>query len=82
MTNASTGVHAGDSVTFTLNGNPLESCTANTNAKGVATCDITPTEPSNTYTLTASFGGDTSTSTPLGSDDPSGRVPVNPDTGC
>ena len=32
----------------------------------MATCDITPTEPSSTYTLTASFSGDSSTIDPAG----------------
>ncbi|MGD0747496.1 MAG: hypothetical protein ABSB68_06760 [Acidimicrobiales bacterium] len=67
-------------VTFTLNGNPTESCTATTNSTGTATCDITASEPSSTYTLTASFAGDTTPSTPIGSDSTSSTFTVNPDT--
>ena len=65
-------------MTFTLNGN--ESCTATTNSSGVAGCTITPSEPSNSYTLTASFSGDTTTTTPIGSDSSSSTFTVNPDT--
>ncbi len=71
---------AGEPVTFTLNGNPNESCTATTDVNGVATCPITATEPSSTYTLTASFAGDTTTSTPLGSNTSTGSFTENPDT--
>ena len=46
-------------VTLKLNG--TQSCTGTTNASGVATCSITPTEPGGTYTLSGSFGGDTTT---------------------
>ena len=48
----------GEPVTLKLNG--TQTCTATTNASGVATCSITPNEPAGTYSLTASFGGDTS----------------------
>ena len=51
-----------------------------TDDTGTATCVITPGEPSSSYTLTASFGGDTSTSTPIGSDSTSSTFTVNPDT--
>ena len=47
---------------------------------GTATCDITAIEPSSTYTLTASFPGDTTPSTPIGSDSASSTFTVNPDT--
>lgn len=47
---------AGKSVTFTLDG--AENCTANTDATGKASCPITPGEAAGTYTLTASFAGD------------------------
>ena len=81
LTNSTTNAPIpGEPVTLTLNGNPNESCTVNTDANGVATCPITATEPSSTYTLTASFGGDTSTSTPLGSNTSSGAFTENPDT--
>ncbi len=49
-------------VTFTFNG--TQTCTAVTNASGVASCSITPTSVPGTYPLTASFGGDT-TITPV-----------------
>jgi hypothetical protein len=65
-------------VTFTLNGS--ETCTADTDATGTATCDITASEPSSSYTLTASFSGDTSSSTPEGSDTTSSTFTVNPDS--
>ena len=48
---------AGEPVTLTLNG--TQSCTAMTNASGVASCSITPNEPAATYTLSGSFAGDT-----------------------
>ena len=51
LTNPGTGLPVVDEpVTFTLNGNPNESCTVNTDANGVATCPITATEPSSSYT--------------------------------
>ncbi len=67
-------------VTFTLNGNSSESCSASTDSTGTATCDITASEPSSTYTLTASFPGDSTTSAPIGSDSTSSTFTVNPDT--
>jgi hypothetical protein len=67
LTNPSTGMPiVNEPVTFTLNGS--ETCTAETDSTGTATCDITAGEPSSCYTLTASFPGDTTTSTPIGSD--------------
>ena len=69
---------SGEPVTFTLNGS--ETCTATTDDTGTATCVITPSEPSSSYTLTASFSGDTTTTTPLGSDSSSSSFNVNPDT--
>ena len=81
LTNPSTGTYlVGEPVTFTLNGNPLESCTTTTDSTGTASCDITAIEPSSTYTLTASFPGDTTPSTPIGSDSASSTFTVNPDT--
>ena len=68
----------GEPVTFTLNGS--ETCTADTDTTGTATCDITAGEPSSSYTLTASFPGDTTTSTPIGSDSSTTTFTVNPDT--
>jgi hypothetical protein len=79
LTNASTDTPiSGEQVTFTLNG--AETCTATTDATGTATCVITPSEPSQSYTLTASFSGDTSTSTPAGSTSSSSSFVVNHDT--
>ena len=40
--------------------NSTQTCTATTNASGVASCPVTPTEPAGTYSLTASFPGDSS----------------------
>ncbi len=65
-------------VTFTLNGS--ETCTADTDSTGTATCDLTANEPSSSYTLTASFPGDTTTSTPIGSNSSTSTFTVNPDT--
>jgi hypothetical protein len=79
LTNSSTGAPiSGEPVTFTLNG--AESCTATTDSTGTATCVITPSEPAQSYTLTASFSGDTSTTTPVGSTSSAGTFTVTPDT--
>ncbi len=79
LTNPSTGTPiVNEPVTFTLNGS--ETCTANTDATGTATCDITAGEPSSSYTLTASFPGDTTTSTPIGSNSSTSTFTVTPDT--
>lgn len=48
---------AGQAVTFTLNG--TETCTANTDGFGDASCPITPGEPAAVYPLVASFAGST-----------------------
>ncbi|HEX3333173.1 MAG TPA: Ig-like domain repeat protein [Acidimicrobiales bacterium] len=66
-----------EQVTFTLNG--TEACTGTTDDTGTATCVVTPEEPSQSYTLTASFSGDSSASTPIGSDSSSTAFTVNPD---
>ena len=50
-------------VTFTVNGTQM--CTGTTNASGVASCSVTPTEPKGTYSETGSFGGDTTTTPQL-----------------
>ncbi len=79
LTDSSTGNPIADEpVTFTLNGS--ESCTANTDSSGTATCVITPGEPSSTYTLTASFSGDTTTSAPIGSNSSTSTFTVTPDS--
>ena len=58
LTNAVTGAPvSGEQVTLTLDG--TQSCTATTNASGLASCSITPNETAATYTLSGSFGGDT-----------------------
>jgi hypothetical protein len=81
LTNPSTGTPiSGEPVTFTLNGNTAESCTVLTDNTGTASCVITPTEPAQSYTLTASFAGDSSTSTPVGSTSSAGTFTVTPDT--
>ncbi len=69
---------AGEPVTFTLNGS--ETCTATTDDTGTATCVISPGEPSQSYTLSASFPGDSTQTTPIGSDSTSTTFEVNPDT--
>jgi hypothetical protein len=79
LTNPSTGAPiANEPITFTLNGS--ETCTANTDSTGTATCDITAGEPSSSYTLSASFPGDTTTSAPIGSDTSTTSFTVSPDT--
>ena len=79
LTNPSTDAPiVNEPITFTLNGS--ETCTANTDSTGTATCDITAGEPSSSYTLSASFPGDTTTSTPIGSDTSTASFTVNPDT--
>ena len=79
LTNPSTDAPiVNEPITFTLNG--AETCTADTDSTGTATCDITAGEPSSSYTLTASFPGDTTTSTPIGSDSSTASFTVNPDT--
>ncbi len=81
LTNPSTSEPiVNEPVTFTLNGNSSESCTADTDSTGTATCDLTANEPSSTYTLNASFPGDTTTSEPIGSVSSSSTFTVNPDT--
>jgi hypothetical protein len=54
---------SGEPVKFTLNGS--ETCTGTTNGTGTASCAITPAEAPGTYTLAASFAGDTTKSPPL-----------------
>ena len=79
LTNSNTDTPISDEpVTFTLNGS--ETCTGTTDDTGTATCVITPGEPSSSYTLTASFSGDSSQSTPTGSTSTSTTFDVTPDT--
>jgi hypothetical protein len=81
LTNPSTSAPiVNEPVTFTLNGNSSETCTATTDSTGTATCNITATEPADTYTLSASFPGDSTQSTPIGSVSSSSTFTVNPDT--
>ncbi len=64
LTNSVTGAPiSGQTVTLTVNG--AQTCTATTNAMGVASCSVTPTEPSGGYTVTGTFGGGTSSTTLL-----------------
>lgn len=51
-----TGAPVGNQpVAFKLNN--TETCSANTNADGIASCSLTPGEPAGTYPLTATFAG-------------------------
>ena len=50
-------------MTFTLNG--TETCTGTTDSTGTASCTITPGEPAGTYTVSGTFGGDTTQPVPL-----------------
>jgi hypothetical protein len=69
----------GEQVAFSLNG--TEGCTGTTDATGTATCVITPGEAASSYTLTASFAGDATTSaTPVGSSSSTSSFVVAPDT--
>ena len=52
---------SGQTVNLTVSSS--QSCSGVTNASGVATCTITPSEPAGTYSYTGSFGGST-TQTP------------------
>jgi hypothetical protein len=64
LTNTVTGTPVpGEPVVITLNG--TQSCNATTNAVGFASCSITPNEAAATYTLSASFAGDTTKSPQL-----------------
>ena len=48
----------GEPVTFEVNNDTTQLCTATTNASGVASCPITPTEPAGSYSLNVTFPGD------------------------
>ena len=67
----------GEQINFALNVN--ETCSATTDSTGTATCVITPGEPAQSYTLTASFPGDTTQSTPIATNDATTTFTVNPD---
>jgi len=45
-------------VTFEVNNDTTQTCTATTNASGVASCSITPNEPAGSYSLNVTFPGD------------------------
>ena len=80
LTDSATGTPIpNEPVTLTLNTNATESCTATTDSTGTATCVITPIESSGTYTLSASFAGDSSQSASIGSDSSTTAVIVLPD---
>jgi len=79
LTNATTfAPMAGQLLTFSLNG--AESCTGTTDATGTASCVITPAEAASSYTLTVSYAGDATQSTPVGSASTSNTFVVSPDT--
>ena len=64
LTNSVTGQPiAGEPVTLTLNGS--QSCSATTASNGTASCTITPNEAAGSYTVSASFGGDSTKSPQL-----------------
>ena len=48
-------------VTFEMNNDTTQTCTATTNASGVASCPITPNEPAGSYSLNVTFPGDSGT---------------------
>lgn len=50
---------AGKQVTFTLNDGAGDTCTSTTDAGGNASCSITPSGPAGSYSITATFAGDT-----------------------
>ena len=63
LTNSVTGAPlSGQTVVLTLNG--TQTCTATTNASGMASCSVTPTEPSGTYTVSGTYA-DAPISTPV-----------------
>ena len=66
-------------ITFTT-ANNAQTCTATTNANGVASCSITPNEPGGTYSLTASFPGDTNSMPQLLPNSSSSTITVTKDT--
>jgi hypothetical protein len=79
LTNTHTGAgESGQAVTFTLNG--TQSCSATTNASGVASCSITPAESPGTYTVTATFAGSTCGSTKLSASTGSANFVVTSET--
>ena len=62
------GPVVGRTITFKLN--VVDSCAGTTNSSGIASCDITPSQPAGNYTITATFAGDSvyktsSTSSPF-----------------
>jgi hypothetical protein len=78
LTTTTTGAAvAGEPVLFTLNG--TQTCTASTNSSGVASCSITPSEAASSYTLAASFAGDTTRSPQLVATNSSNTFVVSPD---
>ncbi len=79
LTSASGGTPLpGEPVTFTLGG--TQTCTATTDSNGAASCSIAPNGPAATYSLTATFGGDTATPSPLLATSGSANLVVSPDT--
>lgn len=64
-TNDVTSIVVGQPVVFTLSGGN-ETCTGITDSTGTATCSITPTEPAQSYTLSATFNGVQDQTNPIG----------------
>jgi hypothetical protein len=76
LTNRVTGQGiSGQTITLTLNGS--QPCTATTGTNGKGSCQVTPTEPAGTYSLSGSFAGNTGTSPPLLSSNGSNNFVVN-----
>ncbi len=59
LTSGGSPVSTPETVTFVLgSGIGTETCSGTTNSSGVASCSITPNQAAGGYTLTATFGGD------------------------
>ena len=81
LTNPGTGTALVDEpVTFTLNGNPRSRAPRRPTRRARPAATSLRANRRARYTLTASFPGDTTPSTPIGSDSASSTFTVNPDT--
>jgi hypothetical protein len=59
LTSGGSPVSTPETVTFVLGtGAGTETCSGTTNPSGVASCSITPNQAAGSYTITATFGGD------------------------
>lgn len=67
---------AGQSVVLTLTGNPTETCTATTNASGLASCSTVISEPAGSYAVLGSFAGTTDAYLPSHGDEQLDVVPA------